>query len=74
MLNPETKRLGEGSAFGGGVGGLGGAKAEMENMRVFGVAKSAMENMRRSPDLAATAAIAAAAGEWGERLDRKSVV
>lgn len=68
MLNPDTKRLGEGSAFGGGVGGFGGEKAEMENMRVLGVGKSAMENMRRSPDLAATAAIAAAAGEWGERL------
>lgn len=43
------KRLGEGSAFGGGVGGLGGEKAEMENMR-------------RNPDLAVAAAAIAAAG------------
>jgi len=49
LLNPETKRFGEGSAWGRGAGGFGGAKAEMENMR-------------RKPDLAAAAAIAAAAG------------
>ena len=48
-IAPETKRLGEGSAWGRGAGGFGGAKAEMENMR-------------RKPDLAAAAAIAAAAG------------
>jgi hypothetical protein len=50
----------EGSAFGGGVGGFGGAKAGIENMRGLGVANSEMENMRRSPDLATAAAIAAA--------------
>jgi hypothetical protein len=49
LLNPETKRFGEGSAWGRGAGGFGGAKAEMENMR-------------RKPDLAAAAAISAAAG------------
>jgi hypothetical protein len=42
---PEMKRLGEGSAFGGGVGSFGGAKADTENMR-------------RNPDLATAAAIA----------------
>jgi hypothetical protein len=46
---PETKRFGEGSAWGRGAGGFGGAKAEIENMR-------------RKPDLAAAAAISAAAG------------
>ena len=69
---PETKRLGEGSAFGGGVGGFCGAKAGMEYMRAFGAANSEMENMRRSPDLATAAAIAAAGMSstggkaWGE--------
>lgn len=63
MLNPETKRLGEGSAFGGGVGGLGGVKAEMENKRELVAATSEMANMRRSPDLATAAAIAAPIGE-----------
>lgn len=48
---PETKRLGEGSAWGRGVAGLGGAKAETENMR-------------RNPDLAAAAAISAAGTPW----------
>jgi hypothetical protein len=43
---PEMKRLGEGSAFGGGVGAFGGAKADTENMR-------------RNPDLATAAAITA---------------
>jgi hypothetical protein len=52
--------LDEGSAFGGGVGGFCGAKAGMENMRGLGVANSEMENMRRIPDLATAAAIAAA--------------
>jgi len=45
-LQAETKRLGEGSAWGRGAGDFGGAKAEMENLR-------------RKPDLAAAAAIAA---------------
>lgn len=45
LLSPEMKRLGEGSAFGGGVGAFGGAKADTENMR-------------RNPDLATAAAIA----------------
>lgn len=45
-IKPGTKRLAEGSAFGGGVGGFGGTRADMENKR-------------RDPDLAAAAAIAA---------------
>jgi hypothetical protein len=45
---PETKRLGEGSAWGRGTDGLGGLKADTENMR-------------RKPDLATAAAIATAA-------------
>lgn len=52
LLNPETKRFGEGSAWGRGTGGFGGAKADMENMR-------------RKPDLATAAAIAAAAAAAG---------
>lgn len=56
---PEMKRLGEGSAFGAGVGAFGGAKADTENKR-------------RNPDLATAAVIAAAAGTsvtrcWGTR-------
>lgn len=43
---PETKRLGDGSALGRAAGAFGGAKAETENMR-------------RNPDLATAAAIAA---------------
>jgi hypothetical protein len=44
----ETKRLGEGSAWGCGTDGLGGLKADTENMR-------------QKPDLATAAAIATTA-------------
>jgi hypothetical protein len=44
---PETKRLGEGSAWGRGTDGLGGLKSDTEDMR-------------RKPDLTTVAAITTA--------------